>query len=221
MVYFGNKSDHNLLAEKNDWFILIGLILLSLVPVFAGLARLIQIVQGSVPLEDVRFLRSPTPAVLHIVSASIYSVLGIFQFLPSIRKQRSPWHSRLGKLLIPLGLLSAFTGLWMTQFYSTIKYDGYILYLIRLAVGTSMIVFISLGLIAVYKRNFTRHGTWMIRAYALGMGAGTQVLTHLPWFLFPNIHGELARTVFMGSGWLINIVYAEWIIKKQLTKENI
>ena len=53
----------------------------------------------------------------------------------------------------------------------------------------------------------------MVRGYALGLGAGTQVLTHLPWFLFPAIQGEFTRALFMGAGWAINLVVAEWIIR--------
>jgi hypothetical protein len=34
----------------------------------------------------------------------------------------------------------------------------------------------------------------MIRTYAIGMGAGTQVLTHLPWFIVTDVKpGETAR----------------------------
>ncbi|HEX6941819.1 MAG TPA: hypothetical protein VF128_02760 [Gemmatimonadaceae bacterium] len=33
------------------------------------------------------------------------------------------------------------------------------------------------------SRKYAEHGDWMIRAYAIGMGAGTQVLAHLPWFI--------------------------------------
>ena len=40
----------------------------------------------------------------------------------------------------------------------------------------------------------------MMCGFALGLGAGTQVVTHLPWFLFQSLHGELARTLFMGAG---------------------
>ena len=47
-----------------------------------------------------------------------------------------------------------------------------------------------------------------MRRYALGMGAGTQVLTHIPWFVFPGLHGELARTLCMGAGWAINLAVA-------------
>jgi hypothetical protein len=55
----------------------------------------------------------------------------------------------------------------------------------------------------------------MIRAYAIGIGAGTQVLTHLPWFIFTDVKpGETARGVMMGLAWVINIAVAEWIIRR-------
>ena len=56
----------------------------------------------------------------------------------------------------------------------------------------------------------------MTRAYAIGLGAGTQVLTHLPWFIFATGKpGEGPRAVMMGAGWLINILFAEWIIRRR------
>ena len=105
----------------------------------------------------------------------------------------------------------------MTQFYPTggeppASFDGPILYGIRLLVGLAMALFICLGFVAVRRRDIQQHRAWMMRAYALGLGAGTQVLTHLPWFLFPSIQGELARTLFMGAGWAINVAVAEWLI---------
>jgi predicted membrane protein DUF2306 len=67
---------------------------------------------------------------------------------------------------------------------------------------------------AIRRRAFASHGAWMTRAYAIGMGAGTQVLTHLPWFLcVDGKPGELPRAVMMGAGWVINVAVAEWIIR--------
>ena len=80
-----------------------------------------------------------------------------------------------------------------------------------------MVLFISLGFAAIRRRDFARHGAWMMRGYALGLGAGTQALTHLPWFLFPAIQGELTRALCMGAGWAINLVVAEWIIRGRPT----
>jgi hypothetical protein len=55
----------------------------------------------------------------------------------------------------------------------------------------------------------------MIRAYAIGLGAGTQVVTHLPYFVFVGMPDETTRAVLMGAGWLINVIVAEWIIQRQ------
>ena len=78
-----------------------------------------------------------------------------------------------------------------------------------------MSLFICLGFAAVRRRNIAHHRAWIMRGYALGIGAGTQVLTHLPWFLFPSIQGELARTLFMGAGWVINLAAVEWIFLRE------
>jgi hypothetical protein len=54
----------------------------------------------------------------------------------------------------------------------------------------------------------------MLRSYALGMGAGTQVLTHLPWFILVGGRpGEGSRAVMLGRGWLFNAVLAEYVIR--------
>ena len=79
-----------------------------------------------------------------------------------------------------------------------------------------MVVSIVLAVNAIRRRDFASHGTWMTRAYAIGLGAGTQVLTHLPWFiLVGGKPGELPRAVMMGAGWVINVVVAEWIIRRR------
>jgi hypothetical protein len=53
------------------------------------------------------------------------------------------------------------------------------------------------------------------------MGAGTQVLTHLPWAILVGKPGESARTVLMGAGWVINVVVAEWIIRRRQIRPQI
>ena len=70
------------------------------------------------------------------------------------------------------------------------------------------------GVAALWRRDYAMHGAWMLRGYALGMGAGTQVLTHLPWFVFVGTPGERSRAVMMGLGWLINVVVAEYVIRR-------
>jgi uncharacterized membrane protein len=201
---------------KVNWLVPLGLVLLSVVPAVAGIARIVQLGSGAaITPDNVRFFTSPLPVIVHIVSSVVYCVLGAFQFASSVRRCNPLIHRAMGKVLIPCGLTAAFTGLWMTLFYPSPDLDGLYLYAIRLVVGLAMSSFLWLGFVAIRKREFALHGAWMMRAYALGLGAGTQVLTHIPWFLLPGIRGEFARTVFMGAGWAINLAIAEWIISRK------
>jgi hypothetical protein len=55
----------------------------------------------------------------------------------------------------------------------------------------------------------------MIRAYAIGQGAGTQVIISIPWLLLAGEPTGLTRDLLMTLAWVINIVVAEKIILKQ------
>lgn len=203
-------------TSKRDWLIVTGLILLSLIPMVAGAFRMMELSSGAeVTPENARFFASPLPVVIHIISSVLFSILGAFQFPRGIRHRWPRWHRKIGWLLAPAGIASALSGLWMTQFYPWPQYDGELLYAMRLLFGTVMLLCLIFGITAVRQRNFNRHGEWMIRGYAIGLGAGTQVLTHLPWFLFPSVQGETSRAIAMGAGWMINIIIAEWIIRRQ------
>ncbi len=106
----------------------------------------------------------------------------------------------------------------MTQFSPLPWYDVGPLYWVRLVVGLAMTGSIVFGIVAIQQRNFAQHGAWMIRAYALAVGAGTQVFVLLPWTLYPSIQSEMMRAILMGLAWLINIVIAEWIIRRQSSR---
>jgi uncharacterized membrane protein len=203
-------------SSRSDWLVPAGLVALSLVPAIAGTARLAQLAGGdAITPDNARFFASPVPVLLHIPSVIIYSILGAFQFSKGFRSRRRAWHRAAGRILIPCGLLAALSGLWMAHFYPWPQGDGVIVYVERLVFGSAMVLSIVMGLDAIRRSEFAAHGEWMTRAYAIGLGAGTQVLTHLPWFvLAEGKPGELGRGVMMGAGWIINIVVAEWIIRR-------
>ena len=204
-------------SARGEWLVIALLIALSALPVGAGAVRLAGLASGAeITPENARFFAAPVPVVLHILSVSVYCVLGAFQFSPGIRRRRPGWHRGAGRLLVPLGLVAALSGLWLTQFYPPVDHDGPLLYVIRLVVGSAMVLFICLGLAAIRRRDIARHRAWMMRGYAIGLGAGTQALTHLPYFLFEGIQGELSRALAMGAGWAINLAVAEWIIRRGL-----
>jgi len=221
-------SDHPLKRTKTsgkrsskEWLVPAGIILLSAIPIIAGVFRVAELTGGAeITPDNARFFASPLPVLSHIIGATLYSLLGAFQFTRGFRHIKPRWHRYVGRLLIPSGLIVALSGLWMAKFYPWPEYDGVWLYGLRLLFGTAMFLFLVLGYFAARQRDFNSHASWMIRAYSIGLGAGTQVFTHLPWFLFPSIQGELARTVMMGAGWVINLAAAEWIIRRQQARKE-
>jgi hypothetical protein len=201
---------------RREWMIPAGLVVLALVPTLAGAVRVAELAGDPVVTPaNARFVAAPLPVVLHVVGAVIYALFGAFQFAPGFRRRHRRWHRMAGGVLIPAGFLVAGTGLWMTATFPWAVGDGLAVYLERLLFGTMMLVSLILGLDAIRRRAFADHGAWMVRAYAIGMGAGTQVLTHLPWAVLMDAPPDGApRAVMMGLGWVVNLVVAEWVIRR-------
>ncbi|MGY0002317.1 DUF2306 domain-containing protein [Micromonospora sp. I033] len=193
--------------------------MLSAVPVIAGAARTAELAGGAtVTPDNARFFASPAPVLVHIIGASLYCLLGAFQFAPNLRRRRPGWHRTTGRLLIPCGLAAALSGLWMALFYPRPPADDVLVTPIRLVFGTAMVCCIVLGVAAVRGRDIARHRAWMARGYAIGLGAGTQVLTHLPWMLLAGQPGGLVRVLLMTAGWVINLAVVEWALRRRPAK---
>jgi uncharacterized membrane protein len=142
-----------------SWHVPAGLVLLGLVPVTAGGVRLLDLACGpEVTPANARFATAPVPMVLHIVPVTICALLGAFQFSGGIRRSCPLWHRLAGRVLVPIGLIAALTGLWMTQFYIPPPMDeGLTLHLVRWTVGTFTAASLVLGLIAIRKGEIAYH----------------------------------------------------------------
>ncbi|WP_457964675.1 DUF2306 domain-containing protein [Arthrobacter sp. D1-29] len=201
---------------RAQWPVPAGLILLSLIPVIAGAARLTELTGGAaITPQNARFFASPVPVVIHIVSVTVYSLLGAFQFVPSLRGRRG-WHRMAGGILIPAGLLAALSGLWMSAFYPLP--DGDTDVPLRLLFGSAMLVSLILGVVAVRRRDYVRHSMWMTRGYAIGVAAGTQALVIGPWILLAGPPSELTKALLMGAAWVINVAVAECVIQRRVAR---
>ena len=199
---------------KSKWILPIGLLFLCVVPVLAGGVRMGQLVSGVVTPENARFFNSPAPVIIHVISVSLFCVFGAFQFVPSLRI-RNKWHRTMGRILLPFGFFSALSGLWMAQLYALPVGDGTVLYIERLIFGVAMVAALSLGYIAIHRRDYVNHRAWMMRGYAVGLGAGTQVVTNVPWMLLIGTPDLNTRAVLMGAGWVINLAVVEWFIRSR------
>lgn len=200
---------------RGHWLIPVGLILLTLIPIISGSFRLVQLSGGpELTAEAARFTDSPLPVILHIVSATVFSIVGAFQFLPALRQGRRSWHQRARRVLIPAGLIVALSGMWMATFSALPIGDGPALRVIRLIFGSYMVISVLLAIRALIRHNFPAHGAWMTRAYALGVAAGTQALMLIPGSIMFGPTNEHSRAVTMGTAWLVNLGAAELVIRR-------
>lgn len=203
-------------AGSAKWLIA-GLLVLSAIPMAAGAFRLTELTGGAqVTPANARFFASPVPVVVHIVSASVFSLLGAFQFSTAFRRRRPGWHRMAGRLVAPAGLLVGLSALWMTLFYPRPVGDGDLLSAFRLLFGSAMIVSIVLGFTTIMRRDVKQHRAWMMRAYAIGLGAGTQALVLMAGVVIAGPPTELSRALLMGAAWVINLAVAEWAIRRHL-----
>jgi len=192
------------------------LLLLSAFPLAAGAVRLSQLAGGAaITPANARFFASPLPVVLHIVNAGVYAILGAFQFAPAFRRRWPSWHRVAGRLVVACGLLVGLSGLWMTLFYPWPKGDGALLYALRLVFGSAMVVSIVLGFTTIRRGDVKGHRAWMMRGYAIGLGAGTQMLTLMAGEIIAGPPSELSRALLMGAAWVINLAVAEWAIRRR------
>lgn len=191
------------------------LVALCLVPAIAGTARLVEVAGGPQVLPaNARIAASPGPVVLHIASAIPYAVLGAFQFSSRLRRRHPRWHRATGRVLVGLGFAVALSALWMTLYYAPQPGTGELAKVLRLAAGSAMAASLVLGLVAIRRRDIPTHQAWMTRAYALALGAGTQVFTlglaHA--VLGDEFH---STDLGLGAGWVINLAIAEAVIGRR------
>jgi uncharacterized membrane protein len=195
----------------------VALILLCAVPLPARAVRLVTLAGGAaITPENARFFSAPLPVVLHIAGdAAAYTVPGAVQFAAGSGGRRPGWHRVAGRLLVACGLLVGLSGLWMTLSHPRQPGTGGLLYALRLLFGSAMVACIGLGSATIRRGDARRHRAWMVRAYAIGLGAGAQVRTRTAGALLAGPPGGLGHDLLMGASWVINLAVAEWATRRR------
>ena len=203
-------------ATRIDWMLPLVLLAISAIPLVAGTVRLAGLAgYPEISAENARFVAAPFPVIVHILSVSLFSILGALQFSSGLRQRSPRWHRVSGRLVVASGIFAALSGLWMTLLYPIPpELQGQLLCTVRVVVSVAMLLSICRAVAAVMRRDIARHRAWMVRAYALGQGAGMQVVVLLPWMVLIGKPTTLQRDVLMSLAWLVNLLVAEIAIPK-------
>ncbi len=201
---------------RRGWRLAVGLVVLSTIPLAAGALRLLELAGGpELRAPDPRFVGVPVALVVHIVGSAVFALVGVLQFLPRFRRSHRRWHRRAGRLLMLTGLAVGCSALWLTVFYEPQPGTGPLLFALRLGFATAMVASLVLGFLAVRRGDIRSHRAWVTRAYAIGLGAGTQAFTEgFAEALFGE--GVLVGDLAKGAGWVINLAIAEWAIRRRV-----
>lgn len=194
-----------------------GLLLLGAMPLTFGAIRLLQLaglVENVMP-EVSGELGLVVALVAHIIGAALYAILGAFQFSATIRRRWPKWHRISGRTALIGGLVVGLSALWLTVLYATMTLVGMLLVCFRIVFASGLLASIVLGFAAIRRHEFQRHREWMMRAYALALGAGTQMIVlSLAEMIMGGPPTDLARTLLMGLAWSINLAVAETLIRR-------
>jgi uncharacterized membrane protein len=207
-------------SGRRSWSALAGLLALAAIPLTAGSLRLLQLAGGPDAMPaDPRFTGLPLALVAHIVGAGAYVLLGILQLVPRLRLRHRAWHRRAGRVTVAAGLTVALSALWLTLFYAPQPGTGHVLYVLRLGFATALAACLVLGVTTARRRDFAAHRRWMLRAFAIGLGAGTQAFTEgLGEALFGD--GVLVGDLAKGVAWIINLAVVEWAIRRPAARPS-
>jgi uncharacterized membrane protein len=193
------------------WLLPAGLIVFGLIPIVANALRRAALAMGADGSSPGEVGGMPLPVILHVVGATVFVVLGALQFSAGFRRRRPTWHRIAGRLAILAALLAAGSGLWLA--FATLLDSSLLLFLLRLLASAGLAMSIILGFRAITQRRLPQHRAWMIRAFALGLGAATQVFT-LGFGEAIFGESELSIALLNGAGWAINLAVAEWLIRR-------
>lgn len=192
-----------------------GLLLLSALPIIGGVLRLEGISDGTdAPLP----LPLNVAVVAHIVAMSLYCVVGAFQFSSAIRT-RGSWHRCAGRVLLPLGLVAAISGIVLViAFHGRPEEFG--LALVRLVFSVALVALLVPGALAIARHDYRAHGAWMTRAYAIGVAGGTQALVVAAWSLVAGEPDAVGETWLVAAGFAVNCGVAEVVVRRRRARSS-
>lgn len=187
-------------------------ILSGLTILFAAVTS-VQMLLDALPPESLRYNATPISFLGHAIGGVAFGIIGPLQFGRVLARKYGRLHRVLGRAFVVAGAflsLSSLTLLW--EFPDT---NGVVVNAGRLVFGIALGIALIVAMVAIKRRNITAHRDWMIRAYAIGMGATLVSLLFIPIFIITGEPpmGLGADVLFIGS-WAACVAFAEILIKR-------
>lgn len=150
--------------------------------------------------------QTPGASLLHFIGGGIVLLAGASQFHSGLRTKYARVHRFLGRVYVGGVLIGGIAGLYLAFHASggLAAQFGFGLLALTWLVST------SLAFKHILQRNIIQHQRWMIRSYALTLGAVT-LRIYLPLFLIQGVPFEQAYPAIAWLAWVPNLIIAEWV----------
>ncbi len=185
----------------------------TLLTILLALVQVVQIPLGALPQDSQRLTATPVWHFMHVLGGATFGILGPLQFSRVLTHRYGLLHRVMGRVFVAAGAvisLSSLSLLWhFPDTYSVAMNSG------RLLFGIALGVALAVAMQAIRERDITRHRNWMIRAYAIGMGATAVTMVFFPIYAITGDPptGLAADIIFLGS-WTACIVFAEGVVRR-------
>ncbi len=200
----------------SNWFSKPGVLLVTLyfgtfLGTILGAVQVVQIPLGALPEDSQRLGAAPIWHFIHVLGGSAFGILGPIQFSRALKPKYGLMHRFLGRMFVAAGAmlsLSSLGLLWhFPDAYSPAVNAG------RLLFGIALGVALVFAMYAICKQEFFRHRNWMVRAYAIGIGATVVSMVFFPIYILTGEppKGLAADILFLGS-WLGCVLFAEGLV---------
>ncbi len=185
----------------------------SFVTILIALMQAVQIPFGALPSESARLATEPVSHFAHAFGGAVFGLIGPIQFGRVLAGKYGRLHRLMGRVFVISGAalsMSSITLIWsFSDSHSLLVTGG------RFVCGVALGIALICAILAIRRRNITKHRDWMIRAYALGIGATAVSMVFIPIYAITGEPpmGVLADIIFMGS-WALCVGLAEYIIRR-------
>lgn len=189
----------------------------TFIPVMLAAINLVQIPLGDLPEDSRRLASVPVSLFLHSLAGVLFGVLGPLQLIRALRRRFGTVHRLTGRVFVLAGAGLALSGLSLLLQVESVATG--LLDAARGVFSLALLTSLALGVAAARAHDMLAHRAWMIRAYAVGMGTGTVALVMYPIYLITGapLMGLAADIMVVGM-WLLNIVLAEWVVRRLVSR---
>lgn len=155
---------------------------------------------------------------IHVFTSPLVIISGLLQFNKTLISKRTKIHRILGYIYILDILVITGPAAFVMSLYANGSYPAQVSFTL---LSSLWIIFTFLGYFFVRKKDFIRHGNWLLRSYALTLSAVTLRLYAYLFDVFNLSIGPIETYILLAyTSWIPNLIIAEILIRTGFIKKR-